>query len=559
MSNSQDFVIEDGVLKRYTGSGGEVAVPEGVTEIESGAFWFCTGLTRIRLPASLKKLHWGVFLGRTSLKTIDLFSRTITKIEGEAFDGCAAVLRAPYLPIGVFDIRDKPRAVQGFVQLCQEKFEMPEDVRAGYLRYIRSQRRRLYPAALRTPELLYFMLREKMIPLDDVEPLLEQAEGNTELTAALLDYQERQFTAGQRQRRQERKRQAETDLLFSNVLDPALAKEYWRYEKTGTGVCLLGYKGEERQILVPAAIGKDPVTAIGPYAFSPHAKPLNAAQRLFREKELVSAVLPDSVTEIGEGAFEGCAALTSVQLSPQIARLPQGLFQGCAALTEITVEEGSPYYAGDGGVLFTADKKVLLFCPAGKKGAYTVPETVERIADGAGPAAPGESAFSGCAKLKSISLPAGAVQLPGALFENCRALAAIEVEAANPAYRSQDGVLFSGDMTCLLRYPPAKAGDYSVPETVREIAQEAFCKCSKLTGIHLPEGLERIGDSAFFGCRKLEAAVLPDSLSRLGWGAFSTCPKLASVTLPGRLEPVHNSVFYGCSRELTLRRSGGET
>ena len=39
MRGNSDFVIENGVLKEYTGSGGDVVIPEGVTEIGAGVFF----------------------------------------------------------------------------------------------------------------------------------------------------------------------------------------------------------------------------------------------------------------------------------------------------------------------------------------------------------------------------------------------------------------------------------------------------------------------------------------------------------------------------------------
>ena len=41
MSNASDFVIENGVLKKYVGSGGDVVIPEEVTAIGNGAFSGC--------------------------------------------------------------------------------------------------------------------------------------------------------------------------------------------------------------------------------------------------------------------------------------------------------------------------------------------------------------------------------------------------------------------------------------------------------------------------------------------------------------------------------------
>ena len=50
MENMQDFVITKGVLEEYKGPGGDVTIPEGVTEIESSAFYGCKKLT-IHAPA----------------------------------------------------------------------------------------------------------------------------------------------------------------------------------------------------------------------------------------------------------------------------------------------------------------------------------------------------------------------------------------------------------------------------------------------------------------------------------------------------------------------------
>ena len=38
MSNASDFIIENGVLRKYVGPGGDVVIPEGVTEIGIKAF-----------------------------------------------------------------------------------------------------------------------------------------------------------------------------------------------------------------------------------------------------------------------------------------------------------------------------------------------------------------------------------------------------------------------------------------------------------------------------------------------------------------------------------------
>ena len=47
MSNPSDFIIENGVLKKYVGPGGDVVIPEGVTTIQDFAFFGCKNLKTI--------------------------------------------------------------------------------------------------------------------------------------------------------------------------------------------------------------------------------------------------------------------------------------------------------------------------------------------------------------------------------------------------------------------------------------------------------------------------------------------------------------------------------
>ena len=53
MSSASDFVIKDGVLKKYIGPGGDVVIPEGVTEIDWSAFSDCSSLTSVTIPQSV--------------------------------------------------------------------------------------------------------------------------------------------------------------------------------------------------------------------------------------------------------------------------------------------------------------------------------------------------------------------------------------------------------------------------------------------------------------------------------------------------------------------------
>lgn len=83
-----DFVIENGVLKKYTGNSSTVTVPERVTSIGTGAFWGCSSLSSINLPNSLTSIGALAFAACSGLKSINL-PDGVTSIGDWAFWLCS--------------------------------------------------------------------------------------------------------------------------------------------------------------------------------------------------------------------------------------------------------------------------------------------------------------------------------------------------------------------------------------------------------------------------------------------------------------------------------------
>ena len=52
-----------------------------------------------------------------------------------------------------------------------------------------------------------------------------------------------------------------------------------------------------------------------------------------------STVIPDTVEEIGEYAFDDCSSLTSITIPPSVTEIGEYAFCGCSSLTSITIPE----------------------------------------------------------------------------------------------------------------------------------------------------------------------------------------------------------------------------
>jgi hypothetical protein len=104
-----------------------------------------------------------------------------------------------------------------------------------------------------------------------------------------------------------------------------------------------------------------------------------------------------------------------------------------------------------------------------------IPQSLERI---------NQFAFGGTA-IKELNLPASLEFI--SIIGRCTSMVKINVDPANPNYRSIDGVLYDKQITTLLNVPSQlKMKKLKVPESVRSIAERSIMG-SKLTSIEIPK------------------------------------------------------------------------
>ena len=268
---------------------------------------------------------------------------------------------------------------------------------------------------------------------------------------------------------------------------------------------------------------------------------------------LTNITIPNSVKNIGSRAFEDCTSLKSITIPNSVTSINNGLFSNCTSLTDLTIPSSVTSIAYDAlsdtgyyndkskwnnGVLYISnclidtnndfnsvtDYKIKsntriiadsAFANCANLTNVTIPNSVTNI---------GNSVFFNCTSLKNITIPYSVKSIGEHAFETCASLTNINVEESNSNYSSQDGVLFNKDKTELIQYPIGnERKSYNIPNSVTSIGYRAFFDCESLTNVRISNGVTNIGDGAFCGCKNLTSATIPSSVISMGDYAFENC------------------------------------
>lgn len=233
-------------------------------------------------------------------------------------------------------------------------------------------------------------------------------------------------------------------------------------------------------------------------------------------------VLPNTVTKIGDEALKGNDNIVSITIPGSVKDIGNNAFKGCTKLER---------------VIFTNPEK-------------TNKNLIIRL-----------SAFQNCKKLTECEIPARAYQVVGNIFKGCTSLMEIKVNANNPYYFAQDGVLFGpalveyspkyDDNYVLLAYPAGRQGAYTIPSEVngKEIDQiwtSGFEGAASLTDITIPASIGRLGTAAFENTG-LTHVTIPDTVQKVDPAVFQNCTELVSVKLPAGLAEIDQYMFANCT------------
>ncbi len=218
---------------------------------------------------------------------------------------------------------------------------------------------------------------------------------------------------------------------------------------------------------------------------------------------LKSVDFPETSTVgIGDHAFRNCSSLNSVEVPKYIKSIGKGAFVGCTKLTSLTLPFIGQQRNGSGvkfPYVFDGD-------------AVNVPRTLKTVTITNDTDVP-VSAFEGCEYIENIYINDEVTTIGASAFKNCKSL----VEFTFPT---------ASGMT--------------------DIADKTFQYCTSLKRVNGMEQISSIGTSAFDGCTSLEEIYISDKVKAINNYTFRNCSTLTEIEIPNSVTSIGIGVLTGC-------------
>ena len=493
--DSVNFVIENGVLKKYNGWQTFVEIPDTVTAIGDEAFKNNTSMVSVSIPDSVKSIGDSAFYGCTSLLGV-VIPDSVEKIASYAFQKCSK-LASVYLPVNEKFTVIRQLMFHSCTSL--KKIVIPDnvtDIEGNAFAECTELSSVTLSKNLKTMRWKVFRNDNKLTEIEIPKSLEECRYG---VNSASID---------------------------GGAFEGCANLKTVTFEEGTTEIAeglFAGCTGIE-QITIP-----DTVTVIESGAFGGCIN-------------LTGIQIPDSVTEIQGHAFGYCSSLKTVKLSENLEGIGLYAFENCNVLKSIEIPDSVTAIDGNAFAECTELSSVTLsknlktmrwkvFRNDNKLTEIEIPKSLEECRYGVNSASIDGGAFEGCANLKTVTFEEGTTEIAEGLFAGCTGIEQITIPDTVTVIESG---AFGG---CI------NLTGIQIPDSVTEIQGHAFGYCSSLKTVKLSENLEGIGLYAFENCNVLKSIEIPDSVTAIDGNAFAECTELSSVTLSKNLKTMRWKVF----------------
>ncbi len=278
------------------------------------------------------------------------------------------------------------------------------------------------------------------------------------------------------------------------------------YELNGDGTAsVTGYNLRLEDVVIQSEYKGCPVVSIKENAFK-------------NSLALKSVVLPDTLKQIGNNAFDGCLNLTSIDLA-NVESIGGNTFLDCKKLTNLTVPDECL------DISESAFTNCALLYVNVTNGTYIKDYCIEQNIDYTCVSADGYEYYC------DFNATENKVLITGYFGEEKNLTVPEKIDSV--VVREIDESCFEGlDIVLVV-----------LPECVTTVDKNAFKNCTSLQNVSI-NGVQKIGESAFYNCSALEFAECSDELSSIGNNAFYQCTELLEFYFGDSLSSVGTDAFY---------------
>ena len=521
--DSVNFVIENGVLKKYNGWQTFVEIPDTVTAIGDEAFKNNTSMVSVSIPDSVKSIGDSAFYGCTSLLGV-VIPDSVEKVGRCAFQKCSKLASA-YLPVN-------------------EKFTV---INTCTFYECMSLKEIIVPDNIVKIEFDAFYNCRNLKNIDLSKNLITvgynvfgncKSISKIEIPKSLKNF-DSTWGSG-------------TNTKYG-VFGGCSNLKTVKFEEGSTIVCpalFMGCDGIE-EIELP-----DTITKIGNSAFKSC-------------KNLNKVIISESVTEIDNQAFAECSGLIDVEMQEGINKICSRAFYKCGKITSINIPDSvetiefEAFYQCDKleNIKLSENLTIVgygVFGDCISIGKIEIPRTLKGFNTSWGSSTnTSYGVFGGCSNLKTVKFEEGSTVVCAALFMGCDGIEKIELpntitEIGDSSFRNCKNLVkitMNNGIDILEDFVFKGCSSLTtidIPNTVKAIGSSSFQGCTSLTEVHLSDILKEIPASTFSGCKKLITINFPSTLTTIGNSAFSGCESLPEAILPSRVEKIESNAFKNC-------------
>lgn len=236
------------------------------------------------------------------------------------------------------------------------------------------------------------------------------------------------------------------------------------------------------------------------------------------------------VNKIGNYAFSRASNLTKLQISNNIITIGAWTFLGCNKFKLLEIP--------DNVQIITAD-------------AFHDCSGIENVQIGKGVKSIGGNAFVNCDSLKKVIYNNESTAIASNGF-NCKNWTEIEINDDSKTFKVIDNVLYSYDLSKIIKVPTGYKGNFEMIDSVENIGNWSFFGCTKLRKVKFGSNIKNIDAGSFWSCTSLEEVENLDKVKTIPIDAFHNCPKLNNVIINEDVNYIGGNAFVSCDELKTV-------